>query len=63
MKATKQTTYSVSQAAKATGIAITTLYSRLQAGKLGKKITSRALNKHEWRISAKELEALKAEKD
>ena len=57
------TTYSVSQTSRVTGIPLMTLYSRCQAGKLGKKITSRALNKHEWRISAKELAALKTEKD
>jgi hypothetical protein len=55
-------TISVRDAAKATGIPITTLYSRCQAGSLGKKLNSRLLKDGVWRISQKEIAALNAEK-
>lgn len=53
--------YSVRDAAKETGIPLTTLYSRCQAGTLGKKLNSRFLKDGVWRISQKEIDALNAE--
>lgn len=58
-----ESTYSVRDAAKETGIPITTLYSRCQAGTLGKKLNSRFLKDGVWRISQKEIDALNAEKN
>ena len=61
--AKKQKTFSPSQAAAATGYHAQWIYRLCQQGKIGTRIEIPDTEEHRYRISAKEISALKARKN
>jgi len=54
--------YSITQAAKLIGCNPQTLYRQCRAGNVGKCVAIQETGTHVWKISAKEIRAIKARK-
>jgi len=63
MKKSNHKTYSISVAAELIGCNEQTLYRQCRAGKIGRKIQIPVIGSHVFRISEKEISAIKARKN